>query len=92
MGFDYGGGGYRDPNFWSERRCVGGLAAGGRSGHYKRRYFLFLSFFLSLFYDPHLSRRVCGMSLKFSMDKKPILGGQKGKWAAVGSRNIIYDF
>ena len=24
--------------------------------------------------------------------KKPILGGQKGKWAAVGARNIRYDF
>ena len=24
--------------------------------------------------------------------KKPILGGQKGKWAAIGARNNIYDF
>ena len=46
--------------FWSERRCAGGLAAGGRSGHYKRRYFL------CFFCEPHFSpRRVCARILKY---------------------------
>ena len=64
---------------------------------------IFSSSSFSSFLLPYFSpRRVWGTILKFCMgiisgttptpSKKPILGGQKGKWAAVGARNIRYDF